>query len=119
MYQNEGRNIVQFWRECAFYETKWDIPTVLYYSGMMFKYYSRLGFLPIKRYEEGKYIHNEIFKNIPHFIKKRLHIDCIQDSFVMYKNKEIIRKIEVIPPITDYMIPMDCCQKIHPSLLKN
>ena len=59
-----------------------------------------------KNNEEAKYIHNEIFNNIPHFIKKRLHVDCLQDGFVMYKNKVILRKIEFIPPIPDSMIPM-------------
>ena len=30
--------------------------------------------------------------------------------FFMYKNKVRIQKIEVVPPIPDYIIPMDFCQ---------
>ena len=82
---------------------------VLYYSGRMYKYHSRLEFLPIKHNEEVKYIHNEIFNNMPHFIKNFLCVDCLQDGFVVYKNKVIIRKIEFIPNILDYMIPAYFC----------
>ena len=49
-------------------------------------------------------------KNIPHFIKNRLHVDCLQGGFVMYNDKVILLKIELIPPITDSMIPVDFCQ---------
>ena len=89
---------------------------VLYYSHMMYKYYYSLGFSPIKHNKEGKDIHNEIFNNILHFIKNRLHVDCIQDSFVMYNNKLILIKREVINPIIYYIIPVDFCKK-HPSLI--
>ena len=51
---------------------------------MMYKYYYRLVFLPIKHNDEGKYIHNEIFNNIPHLIKTRQRVDFIQDGFVVY-----------------------------------
>ena len=54
---------------------------------------------------------DEIFNNIPHFIKKKhLHFDWLQDGFVMYKNKLILGKRKVIPPIPDSMIPVDYCQ---------
>ena len=56
---------------------------LLYYSGMMCKYYYRLGFLPIKHNEEGKDIHNGIFNNIPHLIKNRLRVDFLQYYFAM------------------------------------
>ena len=59
----------------------------------MYKYYSRLWVFLIKSNNEGKYIHNKIFNNIPYFIKNRLHVDCLQDSFVMYNNKVITIKI--------------------------
>ena len=36
--------------------------------------------------------HNEILNNIPHFIKNRLHVDCLQGGFVMYNNKVILHK---------------------------
>ena len=42
---------------------------VMYCTDMMYEYYSNIGFSPIKHNEEGEYIHNEIFNNIPHFIK--------------------------------------------------
>ena len=60
---------------------------------MIHKYYSCLGIPPIKHNEEGKYIHNEIFNNIPHFIKIRLHVYFFQGGFVMYKNKVTLHKI--------------------------
>ena len=63
-------HIVNYWRACAVNEENWYLPIVLYCSHMMYQYYSRLGFFPIKHNEEGKYIHNEIFNNIPHFINK-------------------------------------------------
>ena len=36
-----------------------------------------------------KQIHNEIFDNIPLFIKKRLYVDCLHDDFLctMVKNE--------------------------------
>ena len=78
----------------------------------MYKYYSRIVFNPIKHNEERKYIHNKIFKNIPHFIKNRLHVDCLQDGFVMYNNKVILQKIEVITSINSSMIPVISVKKI-------
>ena len=99
---------------------------VLYYSGMMYKYYSCLGFSPIKLKKEVEDIHNEVFNNIPHFIKNNLHVDCHQDDFFMYRNKVIVWKIEFIPPIIDSKIPIYLCKKnlslisqlmtCHPSL---
>ena len=61
--------------------------------------------------------HSEIFNNIPHFIKNCLHVDYLQDGFVMYKNKIILLKREVVPHITDSMIPAGCCQKMYSSLI--
>ena len=87
---------------------------VVYFSGMIYKHYSRLGDFPIKQNEEVKDIHNEIFNNILHFIKNCLHVDCLLDGFVMYNNKVIIIEIEIITPIPDSMIPMDFCQKYLP-----
>ena len=55
----------------------------VYCSVMMYKYYSRCWFSPIKNNEEGKYGHNEMFNNIPHFIKNFLHVYFLQDGFVM------------------------------------
>ena len=51
-------HIVHCWSTCAVDEEKYAVPVVLYCSGMMYKYYSCLGFFPIKYNEEGKYIHN-------------------------------------------------------------
>ena len=111
-------HIVQCWSPCELDEEKWDLPMVLYYSGMMYKYYSCVGFSYIKQNEEVNDIHNEIFNNIPHFIKICLHDDFIQDGLVMYRNKILILKREVIPPIHDYMIPVAFCQnKINPSFI--
>ena len=75
---------------------------ILYFSGMMYKYYFRLRFIPIIHNKEGKYIHNKIFNNIPHFIKTRLCVNCLQDNFRMYNDKVFILIIEVINPIPNY-----------------
>ena len=83
---------------------------VLYCSGIMYKYYSCLGFLPIKHNQEGKDIHNEIFNNIPHFVKKCLNANCLQYGFVMYNKTVTIFKSEVILPIPVYMIQDNLCQ---------
>ena len=88
----------------------------MYCSHMIYKYYSCLVFFLIKHNEEVKDIYNEIFNNIPHFIKNHLPVDCLQDVFVMYNNKVKLCKIEVIPVIHDSVIPVDCCKK-NPSLI--
>ena len=75
----------------------------------MYKYYSCLGLSLIKHNTEEKDIHNEMVNNIPHLIKNCVHGNFIQDGFVMYNDKVLIRKPEVITPITDYMIPVDFC----------
>ena len=87
---------------------------VLYFSHLMYKYYSHLGFSPIKHDWEGKDVHNEIFNNIPHFIKNRLRVYFIQDSFVLCNNKVILLQIEVIHPIPGYMISVYLCKNIYP-----
>ena len=66
------------------------LPMVLYCSVMMYTYCSYLGFIPIKHNHEGRDIHNEIFNNIPHFIKNLLRINCLQYGFVMYNYKLIL-----------------------------
>ena len=60
--------------------------------------------------EEGKDIHNEIFKNIPNFIKNRLRVKCLQDILVVYNYKVLIHKLNVIPPIPDSIIPVGFCR---------
>ena len=75
-------HIVLYWSACEADEEKWSLPMVLYCSDMMYTYYYRLGFYPIKNNEEGKNIHNEIFNNIPHFIKKF----CMLIVFNMFLN---------------------------------
>ena len=76
---------------------------VLYCLHMMYKYYYCLGFPTIEHNEEGKIIHNEAFKNIPHFIKTCLRVDFIKDGVVIYNDKIILHKRKVIPPITGYI----------------
>ena len=48
--------------------------------------------------------------------KNHLHVDCLQDGFVVCTNKVILLKIEVIPTIPVPMIPVDCCKK-KPSII--
>ena len=55
--QNSGTSdlllkILQCCRACAFDEDKQVLPMVLYCSGMMYKYYSGIGFLQINHKEE-------------------------------------------------------------------
>ena len=57
------------------------------------------------------------YGNNTYITKHRLNVDCLQGGFVMYKNKLILLKIEVINPITDSMIPVDYCQKISPIII--
>ena len=77
-------HIVQCLRTCSVNEENWALYIVLYCSHMMYEYNYCLGFSPIKHNEEGKYIHNEIFNNIPHFIRNRQRVDFLQDGFVVY-----------------------------------
>ena len=65
---------------------------VFNFSGMIYKYYYRIGVSSIIINKEGEYIHNKIFNNIPHFTKERLRVGFLQYGFVMYKNKLIIHK---------------------------
>ena len=51
-------HILKSWSACEVDEEKWALPMVLYFSGMMYKYYYYLGVLTIKHNEEGKEIHN-------------------------------------------------------------
>ena len=74
-------HIVQWWSSCEVDEENLDLPMFMYCSGIMYKYYSRLGFSLIKQNKEEKYIQSEIFNNITHFIKNRLHVNFIQDVF--------------------------------------
>ena len=80
---------------------------------MMYKYYSLLVFPLIKHNEEGKDIHSEILNDIPHLIKNYLHVNCIQHGLDVCNDKVLISKQEVIPPISNYMIPMDLCKNIY------
>ena len=41
----------------------------------------------------------------------RLRSNCLKVGFVVYNDKLLIRKRESIPPIPDYMIPVDLFQK--------
>ena len=69
--------IVECWCESKVNEENKYLIMVLYCSHMIYKYYSLFECLPIKHTKEGKIINNTIFKNIPHFIKHRLHVDCL------------------------------------------
>ena len=50
--------MIQCWRVYKVGKENQSLHMVLYCSGIMFKYYSHLGFLLIKHNEEGTYIHN-------------------------------------------------------------
>ena len=78
-------HIVQCCTTYASDGNKWDLPMVLHCSGIMYKYYSCLGGFGIKHNEVVKDIINIIYYNIPHFIKKHLHVDCIKELLVLYK----------------------------------
>ena len=45
------------------------------------------------------------------FDKNCLHVNCLQDGFVMYNDKVLIIKQWVILPISDAMIPVGFCLK--------
>ena len=46
-------HILKFWRGCEVNEGNQTLPVVLYFSAMMYTYYSRFGFTLIKHNEEG------------------------------------------------------------------
>ena len=83
---------------------------VMYCSVMVYNYYSFIGFLPIKHNEEGKDTHNGIFNNIPYFIKNWININCLQYGFVVYNDKVLICKQEVVPTITGDIIQAYICK---------
>ena len=71
-------HIVQCWSTYAVDEDNLAMTLVMYCSEMMYKYYSGLGFLPIKNNEEVKYIHNEEFNCRTLELNVRSFIDCIK-----------------------------------------
>ena len=70
-------HIVHCWRACTVYKEKRYLPMVPYFSNRVYKYYSCLGRFKIKHNEEGKCIHNKIFKNMPHFILKNVFVSAL------------------------------------------
>ena len=58
----------------------------------MYKYYPHLGGVLIKQNEEVKDMHNEIFNDIPNFIKNCLRVNFLHGVFVVYNDKVLIRK---------------------------
>ena len=51
---------------------------------------------------------------MPYFIKNCLHVNCLHNFIIiLYNDKVLILKQEVIPPIYDSMIPVDFGQKNH------
>ena len=74
-------HIVQCWHVFEVDKENWGLTIVLYCLGIIYKYYSRLGFIPTKQKQDGKQIHNEIFNNIPHFIKNSLHVNFSSRRF--------------------------------------
>ena len=56
----------QCWSACVIDEYNQTLPVFIYCPVMMYKYYY-----------EGKYIHKEVFKNIPHFIKTKLLVNYL------------------------------------------
>ena len=83
---------------------------VIYCSSIIYKYCSCLECLPINHNEEEKYIHKEVFNNILHFIRNRLHINCIQYGFNVQGLSTHLKK-KFITPISDYMLAIHFCQK--------
>ena len=45
-----------------------------------------------------------------YLIKKYLHVNYLQDNCFVYNGRLLVRKWEVIIPITDYIIPEGFCQ---------
>ena len=74
-------HIIQCWFSCVVGKEKRSLPMVLYCSVIIYKYYSRLGFIPIKHNEEGGNIHNEIFNILPHFIQNCPRVNFLHDGF--------------------------------------
>ena len=75
-------HIVQCWRACAVYEDKQGLPMVLYCSGMMYKYYYRLRFPPIRKMRKEK-ISKMKYSTIYHISSKSV---CVLIVFNMVFN---------------------------------
>ena len=96
---------VQCWRTCAVDKEKQALPMVFYCSVITYRYYSRLVFPPIKKWGMKIYLQWNIQQyTVLHFY--------IQGCFLIYKNKLIVHKIELIPHISDSMIPIYFCKKL-------
>ena len=73
-------HIIQYWCACEFSKEIQYLHVSLYFSYMVYKYYYFIGLLPMKYNDKGN-IYNEIFNNIPHFVKNSLHANFLQDVF--------------------------------------
>ena len=85
-------HIVKRWHVCTVNEENQDLPLVIYCSHKMYKYYSRLGFYPINTTRERNKKTQRNIQQYNAFHQKGLHVDCLQDSFVMHNDEVIICK---------------------------
>ena len=73
-------HLVHFWSARADYEEKLALPMVLYFSGIIYKYYSGIGFPPIKKNEEEK-IFTMKYSTIYHISSKTVCILIVFNVF--------------------------------------
>ena len=71
-------------------------------------YYSQLGFVSVKKKQEGKCYSKGIIQKIPQFINNLLCVNSLHSGFIIFNVNIIIHKQEVINPILDSIIPADC-----------
>ena len=73
---------VQCWCACTVDKDYRDLPMVIKISGMMYKYYLCIGFIPIKHNKEGKEIHNK-YSAISHIKSKTVFMSNIFKIFML------------------------------------
>ena len=84
-------HIVELWRTYAVDEGNRFLPVVIYSSGMMYKYYYHLKFIPIKHTEKEN-ASIKIIQQYNIFHQNCLHVNCLHYGFVMYNVNLLIRK---------------------------
>ena len=74
---------VQCWSACEFYEENKALSFVLYFSHDVYILFSSR-FVPYQHTMRKGETRSKILNNLPHFIKNRLHVDCLKSFFVVY-----------------------------------
>ena len=83
---------------------------VMYCSLIMYKYYLCIGGFLIKTIIKGN-IFTMKYSTIYHISSKPVFVSIFFNVVFVYNDKALNRKREVIPPIPDFIIPIDFSQR--------